>query len=112
MSVERAVLRVARRKSGVREEMYSAAVVQDLSVRCVFGWGRGLVQQGRVGGMKSRGIRGVVSWCPLRSGEGRGTANRDGQQLASRYRDHVRFEVTLNTRVESYVMMLQSAAEI
>ena len=76
------------------------------------GGGGVLVQQGRVGGMKSRRIRGVVSWCPLRSGEGRSTANRVGQQLASRYRDHVRFEVTLNPRVESYVMMLQNAAEI
>jgi hypothetical protein len=28
MFVERAVLRVARRKSGAREEMYSAAVVR------------------------------------------------------------------------------------
>jgi hypothetical protein len=35
MFVERAVSRVARRKSGAREKMYSAAVVQDLSVRCV-----------------------------------------------------------------------------
>jgi hypothetical protein len=35
MFVERAVSRVARRKSGAREEMSSAAVVQGLSVRCV-----------------------------------------------------------------------------
>ena len=53
--------------------------------------GEGLIiEQGRVGGMKSRGIRGVVSWCPLRSGEHSATANRVEQQLASRYRDHVR----------------------
>ena len=69
------------------------------------GGGVRLSRGARVGGMKSRGIRGVVSWCPLRSGECRATANRVEQQLASRYRVDVR---SSTTRVSSYVMTLQT----
>ena len=83
--------RVAKRENGAREVLIVfGSASQALSVGCV-GWGRGLIiEQGRVGAMKSRGIRGVVSWCPLRSGEHSATANRVEQQLASRSRADVR----------------------
>lgn len=101
--VERAVSRVAKRKSGAREEYVfgwdARGVVGEMSRVGEGSFGRGAWVEWKVQRDKKRGILGG----PVCSGEGSSTANRVGQQMASRYREHVR---SRNARV-SYVTMLQ-----
>lgn len=102
--VERAVSRVAKRKSGAREEYVFGWDTRGLSVRCR-GWGRVRSAGARGWNGKCRGIRGVVSLVALCAVE-RVVPQPIGSD--SRWRRGIGNNVrSSNARVSSYVTMLQ-----
>ena len=89
-----------RREGGVCIRLGYSGLVGEMSRVGEGSFGRGAWVEWKVQRDKRRGILGG----PVCSGEGSATANRLRQQLASRYREHVR---SSNARVSSYVTMLQ-----